>query len=762
MKKAFFRVILLTTLMLVAALQFAAPASRAQSLIFKGEWAPDGSHNSVDRASQATVVGNTLYLANELDLQILDVTDPRRPQTIGSFNFDQGYGGPFESSRPRLRGNYLYLVHTTSGILVILDISNPAAPVRRARTQLFGGAVATAIAIEGDKLYVGKGSKGLEVFSLADPIQPVSLGTFPSVFVSELEVIDGLAYIAAGDQGFKIVDVTNPAAMWLVGGASGSQMSLIRVKGNRAYLSAYEDGAGYVKGFDISNPVTPPVVYSTPKIPATPDAGFCAVTALAIGDDKAIVGYNSSSATIGIFGLDDGMPGLLGQIKTFPESFPLTTNVYAPTIIVPNVILPGLSGLVCAGNYIYAEEGVAGLVIYDITDPANRLRLGVFDVAWMPVGVHVAGNLAFVRDVFNGTHILDISNPTAPIRKSIYSVPEGPAAGVVPGPVFSVGTRAYMGTTGGFDIIDVTDPANPVRIGGFRGAFSGISEVAVSGDYAFTRFGEIVDISAPANPTLTGTFAAPPGMYGLKMNGSRLYYNSSYFAQNGATNQESGDFNISDPLHPVKGGTVALAGFPTQPMPPYWYIERSQGLYNFDISNPDIIGSLGSTAAAFGDFAARSNDKVFITRWNGPYGNLGKYGGSAFTFWDVRDPLAPTLVAGQTNAFVHVKGLDAQGNYAYNLQGSGGSGVDWGYPGTKLQIFEGTLPSLAQPSLEIVRDGANLVLQWPKTFTGFKLYGTSALGTQWDVVTDNPFESGEYLTFTNTRPLGVRFYQLKK
>jgi hypothetical protein len=253
-------------------------------------------------------------------------------------------------------------------------------------------------------------------------------------------------------------------------------------------------------------------------------------------------------------------------------------------------------------------------------------------------------------------------------------------------------------------------------------------------------------------------------MYGLKVSGSRLYYNSLYLGQNGATNQESGDFNITDPLHPTKGGTVAFAGFPTQPMPPYWYIVGSQGLYNFDISNPDLISALGSTPAAFGDFAAWSNDKVFIARWSG---RLGKYGGSAVAFWDVRNPLAPTSVAGQTNYVVHVKGLDAQGDYAYYLTGfapgSGGeSGASASYVGTKLQILEGVLPSLAQPTLDIVRDGANLVLQWPKTFTGFKLYGTSMLGTQWDLVTDNPFESGDYLTFTNTRPLGVRYYQLIK
>ncbi len=74
------------------------------------------------------------------------------------------------------------------------------------------------------------------------------------------------------------------------------------------------------------------------------------------------------------------------------------------------------------------------------------------------------------------------------------------------------GNYAYVGVSGGLQVIDVSNPANPQRVGGYatnRWGSDG-SDVAVSGNYAYvaaTLEGLLViDVSNPANPQRVGGY----------------------------------------------------------------------------------------------------------------------------------------------------------------------------------------------------------------------------------------------------------------
>jgi hypothetical protein len=105
----------------------------------------------------------------------------------------------------------------------------------------------------------------------------------------------------------------------------------------------------------------------------------------------------------------------------------------------------------------------------------------------------------------SGLQVIDISNPANPQRVGGY-VTSGSATGVAVS-----GTHAYVAEGGhGLQIIDMSDPANPQRVGGYdTSGYAG--GVAVSGHYAYVATGDaglqIIDVSNPANPQRVGGYA---------------------------------------------------------------------------------------------------------------------------------------------------------------------------------------------------------------------------------------------------------------
>ena len=59
----------------------------------------------------------------------------------------------------------------------------------------------------------------------------------------------------------------------------------------------------------------------------------------------------------------------------------------------------------------YVADDSAGLVVLDISDPANITQLGAFNTGGLALSVQVVGNLAYVADGSSGLVVLDISDP---------------------------------------------------------------------------------------------------------------------------------------------------------------------------------------------------------------------------------------------------------------------------------------------------------------------------------------------------------------
>ena len=74
----------------------------------------------------------------------------------------------------------------------------------------------------------------------------------------------------------------------------------------------------------------------------------------------------------------------------------------------------GANGVQVSGKYAYVADSNNGLVIVDVSDPANPKQVGHLDTDGGAIGVHVLNNYAYIADDNNVLVIVDVSDPTNP------------------------------------------------------------------------------------------------------------------------------------------------------------------------------------------------------------------------------------------------------------------------------------------------------------------------------------------------------------
>jgi hypothetical protein len=154
-----------------------------------------------------------------------------------------------------------------------------------------------------------------------------------------------------------------------------------------------------------------------------------------------------------------------------------------------------------------------------------------------------------------------------------------------------VGSHVYIAANfGGMIIVDATDPANPVRIGGYRLFNSDQTHcVRVAGNLAFlTGYPKlrIVDISEPANPTLVGRYDDGEQTTGMAVSGGKVYLTSSDGFK---------VLDVSDPRFPRLLGSYSTIASDVQVVGTLAYLANgSSGLLILDVSDPAAPKKTGS------------------------------------------------------------------------------------------------------------------------------------------------------------------------
>jgi hypothetical protein len=171
-----------------------------------------------------------------------------------------------------------------------------------------------------------------------------------------------------------------------------------------------------------------------------------------------------------------------------------------PNIAVTAIQVRGVYAYLALNN---SNESDAALQIVDVHDLDNPSLLGSYNGAHAN-DLAVVGNLVYLA-VFPDLKIIDVGDPAAPVLAGTYASDTASKLQIV-------GNRLYLNRQGiyTFDILDLTDPLSPARLGGFFEGSIGWISFSISGNRAYLLRSaggvDVLDISSPNNPLLLGTY----------------------------------------------------------------------------------------------------------------------------------------------------------------------------------------------------------------------------------------------------------------
>ena len=217
----------------------------------KGDWEELCVVGSVDAGSGSkgsdvfyldgkAYVTDSAAAASKPDLYIFNFANPLAPTLLGQLNVEQG------EKSVTVAGNYAYTIEENSPDFFVIDVSNPATPLQKAKLTLAGGS-GRYVMVRGNYVFATttNNASGAEFFviDVTTPTTPSVVGSLEiGGNVNEVNVLKNVAYLATGidTKELMAVDVTTPASPTILGSydAAGSADGLaVHAKSkNRVYL----------------------------------------------------------------------------------------------------------------------------------------------------------------------------------------------------------------------------------------------------------------------------------------------------------------------------------------------------------------------------------------------------------------------------------------------------------------------------------------------------------------------------------------------
>jgi hypothetical protein len=373
--------------------------------------------------------------------------------------------------------------------LVMLDVSNPAAPLQRSRMPIAG---LSRLAIAGHLLYLISSTANQTLLQIADvssPTAPVVIGRYSPRAVGPMQVVGTRLYIKVyGSGGFEIVDVSDPTHPRHLGEYQPN-LDEMYIRGNLVYV--LQNGTADLHGFivlDVSDPAHPTVV-----------------TAFAPDDQ----GIPSDYTSLSVMGNRAYVTAGIGECRLYTYDL---SSPAAPALLSSSICDTPYVGMRAASGQL-AYRLTPDLQIWDISDPAAPMLLSTTQLppghldAVQVVGtrIYITESVDYSTTFTDSLHILDISDPVHPVWGGSYATrfESADAIAVSPGGAigYSVGDNLA--------ILDLKNPAEPTLRGSYFGATAPLNIV---GTYVYARsyYGpsntlQVVDVANPDAPALSST-----------------------------------------------------------------------------------------------------------------------------------------------------------------------------------------------------------------------------------------------------------------
>jgi hypothetical protein len=548
---------------------------------------------------------------------------------------------------------------------VILDVSQAENPQFVGQTQIFPDVV-YRVAVVGHYVYAAVGYQ-LYVIDVADPTNPVNCTASPSYGVGELAASGGQLYALVGGPAVGVFDLSDPTAPVLVGTCPVSYWA--------AALAVEGDYAYYITLFrleivDVSDPAAPFMVSSTPRespYRVAAQNGYVYLGTEWYEGDCYLRVIDAANPYLPVEVGRCVVPGLLEAVTVYGASAYVTTDLSSTQagLYVIDVSDPGApavvgfslldtlspSDVMAADDFAYVVDMDRGLRTFDVHTPTAPQQVGGYTVAGGGYAVTVAGGCAYFDGRRGGLNIIDITDPAEPVRTAFR--PEG-------GFVRVVGNIGYSASGyGGLEIFDLSDPTNPVLLGVFDD-MQYVGDVAVAGSYAYLADWTgviVVDVSDPSAPVQVGMCSDMGIASGIDVSANYAYVVGHHYVDGALW-----VVDVSDPAAPtVVANCPALMPERVQVVGPYAYVMTySEGFDVIDVSDPlsphtigQVVGAGGEDLHVVGDFAYLATQ-------------------TRLRVYDVLDRSAPALVADVNWTPGRPYGVAVRDGYAYVADGQGG------------------------------------------------------------------------------------------
>ena len=438
---------------------------------------------------------NFAYIGNGPTFQVLDISDPSKPEIVGEYLTD-GYIYDLE-----VRSSVAF-VSIGSGLLII-DISNPKLPEKISEISI--GGVAISLALDDTFVYVSTFSGIMWVVDVSDLSNPVKRSGIPAGGERAycIESKDGYVYVGSPEYPpVLIVDANNPDTLTTVDFDVGGLAYSANIKDTLLFLGVHGyDVTNYLKIYSISNAAVPRFLGEA-GIQAPED-----IMAIMVSGDEKTAYIRTTSGNI--YSVDITNPTLPEIIGKYEKSIGVN---------IEN------TGIVFTNNSILSAH-YSGLLSLDVSRQDSLELESFFPTGGTALEMDSKNNLVFVACGLSGLWILNISNPISPQTVSNINTGGFTADVIVDDTlIYLVNWAAYSehDTSRGLWIIDISNITQPQMISHYKGItkFSTTTEpnsIAKSANLIFItqqpRFGidsilEITDVSDIYHPKSKGVFAA--------------------------------------------------------------------------------------------------------------------------------------------------------------------------------------------------------------------------------------------------------------
>ncbi|MFO7675609.1 MAG: hypothetical protein R6X12_04785 [bacterium] len=446
----------------------------------------------------------------ERGFELPGLTEYRKPETTGLRLVGKwGRGRAWD-----VTGQDSLVFLSLGSQVAILNFADPASPELITELQLDYLALQARVR---DSLLV-TGRNGIDLWSIADPARPRHLSHIPC-FVSDFDVVDTFLYFVRTDT-FNVYNIARPDDPVRLGFCRDSGYVVTATRNTAVLLTR-----DFLTFMDVSDP-------SAPRRVGT--YGGWPLAAVARGSLLCATFSNPSRPEESWFdAVDISDPANARRLARLNNTCGMDVHLEGPYA------------------FVTGRGGYEPMQILDIADSTRPAVLGELVLPGNGIWSNTALDRAWVACDWGGFRVIDISNPVAPVLDTVLLRAD------MAEDVYVDGSRAYVANYRlSLKILDISDPARPVELGGVDSAGATSEAVVAKDSFAYIGwrprpYFRVFDVSDPSRPVLAGTSTVESRAMDMVLRDTLVYF---------AANQWFRVINIARPREPEVVGSCALPG----------------------------------------------------------------------------------------------------------------------------------------------------------------------------------------------------------